>query len=42
MNTIYLQGKIVGIEFSHESNDKQYDKAFIEVDDTVHIPIKFR
>lgn len=42
MNTIYLQGKIVDIEFSHESNDKQYDKALIEIDDNVHIPIKFR
>lgn len=38
----YIKGIIRNIQFSHESNNKQYDKALIEIDDSMYIPIKFR
>lgn len=39
---IYIKGIIRVIQFSHESNNKQYNKALIEIDDSIYIPIKFR
>ena len=39
---IYIKGIIKDIQFSHTSNNKQYDKALIEIDENNLIPIKFR
>lgn len=39
---IYIKGIIKDIQFSHTCNDKQYNKALIEIDESNIIPIKFR
>lgn len=41
-SNIYIRGIIKDIQFSHTSNNKQYDKALIEIDNNNLIPIKFR
>lgn len=41
-SNIYIKGIIKDIQFSHTSNNKQYDKALIEIDNNNLIPIKFR
>lgn len=41
-NTICLKGKINNIQFSHESNSKQYYKAIITTEDNQNFQIKFR
>lgn len=41
-NEICLQGKIHNIQFSHESNSKQYYKAIITTEDNQNFQIKFR
>lgn len=41
-SNIYIKGIIKDIQFSHASNNKQYDKALIEIDKNNLIPIKFR